>query len=63
MATPGPLKAFFGRYPGFNYNASEPSTSEFRRLCEHKGWRRNGPEQKAAYEAFSKALANQFNSN
>ncbi|RXW19646.1 hypothetical protein EST38_g6205 [Candolleomyces aberdarensis] len=63
MARPGPLKSFFERYPSFDYNAFEPSTSEFRRLAKLMGWRRDDPEQKAAYEAFTDALANQFNSN
>jgi hypothetical protein len=58
-----PVLSFFERYPTFTYNHAAPSAaSEFRRLCEHKGWEKGNADQKAAWRDFQDALAKQFNS-
>jgi hypothetical protein len=55
------LAAFFAQYSTFNYNKYSSATNEFHRLCRHQGWKHNNPIRNAAHEAFSDALARQFN--
>jgi hypothetical protein len=57
---PSPLLSFFSHFPGFNYNPTKSSTSEFYRLCRHMRWKRNSPEREEAYRDFSNAMASQF---
>jgi hypothetical protein len=62
-APPNPVLSFFELYPTFTYNRAAPSAaSEFRRLCEHKGWEKGNADQKVAWRDFQDALARQFNS-
>jgi hypothetical protein len=56
-----PLKDFFGRYSWFTYRPSESASAQFHRLQREAGWRRDHPEQKAAWEAYLEALVSQFN--
>ena len=62
-AGPNPILSFFEMYPTFTYNRAAPSSAtEFRRLCEHKGWEKGNPDQKIAWRDFQNALARRFNS-
>lgn len=57
-----PIPSFFELCPTFTYNHAAPSAaSEFRRLCEHRGWEKGNPDQKVAWRDFQNALAKQFN--
>jgi hypothetical protein len=53
------LQEFFARYPGFEYNSTNPATGEFRRLCKMFRWDIDSRNQ--AREAFQIALVKEFN--
>ena len=55
-----PLRAFFTQFTGFTYQSSNSATSEFRRLCRTRGWKREDPDRADAYIDWSDAMANQF---
>ncbi|KAI0263444.1 hypothetical protein BC834DRAFT_827638 [Gloeopeniophorella convolvens] len=52
---------FFATYPDFNYNPDAPPTAEFRRMRQVFHWGNNNEEYIDAREAFSGALAEDFN--
>lgn len=56
-----PLKHFFARYEGFDYQPSCAATDEFDRLSVVQNWGREGPARMEAYLEFGDALASQFN--
>jgi len=56
-----PLAEYFARYPRFDYDADEPATSEFYRMCSYFKWDRYTEARDNAYEAFRIALTQQFN--
>ncbi|KAG6371463.1 hypothetical protein JVT61DRAFT_9490 [Boletus reticuloceps] len=61
-ALQSPLEEFFGgRYPQFEYNATESASHEFYRLCDEFGWDRDDPERQDAHQEFKNALVKQFN--
>ncbi|KAG6371466.1 hypothetical protein JVT61DRAFT_9496 [Boletus reticuloceps] len=61
-ALQSPLEEFFGgRYPQFEYNATESASHEFYRLCDEFGWDRDDPERQDAHREFKNALVKQFN--
>ncbi|TEB23876.1 hypothetical protein FA13DRAFT_1739675 [Coprinellus micaceus] len=55
-----PLRAFFTQFSGFIYQSSNSATSEFRRLCRTRGWKREDSDRADAYINWSDAMANQF---
>ena len=62
--TPGPLEKFFEQYSyAYTYDSTQSATSEFHHLCTAMSWKRDDPDQKAAYEEFRDALVMEFNKN
>ena len=61
---PSQIAIFFQQFaPGFQYRPSEPANSNFYRLCDLKGWKREDSERENAYQEFQNALVHQFNTN
>ncbi|KAF9531002.1 hypothetical protein CPB83DRAFT_148912 [Crepidotus variabilis] len=59
-----PLRDFFDKWSDtFTYDPSEPSTSEFRRLCREQRWRGENPAKTEAESQFRYAITMQFNRN
>ncbi|KDN35285.1 hypothetical protein RSAG8_11720, partial [Rhizoctonia solani AG-8 WAC10335] len=56
------LKAFFGKYPSFNYDSSKPVMLEFYRMCDRFGWERDNREREKARDHFKNAMVQEFNS-
>ena len=58
---PQHLKDFFDRYDGFDYDPTQPPTSEFRRLCKSHEW--VSPDSGVKQTPFFRAaLVREFNS-
>jgi len=55
-----PLDLFFGSFPAFSYNSSLPPAASYATLRRHKGWRREDPESKDAWNRYQDALANEL---
>ncbi|TDL15743.1 hypothetical protein BD410DRAFT_902445 [Rickenella mellea] len=56
------LDEFFARYNQFtSYNPSAPAISEFYRLCDFFGWKKDSSKRKKARERFRDALTQEFN--
>ncbi|KAF8235670.1 hypothetical protein L208DRAFT_1433648 [Tricholoma matsutake] len=53
------LEEFFANYPGFEYDSSQPATSEFRRLRKMFRW--STERHNEAKKAFHVALVKEFN--
>ncbi|KAF6748018.1 hypothetical protein DFP72DRAFT_1049826 [Ephemerocybe angulata] len=60
-----PILEFFSQHTksGFEYDPSQPSSQEFKRLCDHNKWKPSQPESKVAKTEFSRAIIQQFNVN
>ncbi|KXN86038.1 hypothetical protein AN958_10595 [Leucoagaricus sp. SymC.cos] len=58
-----PLEEFFKQYSWFTYDPNESASEQFHRLQKEAGWKRDDPEQKAAWEDYLEALVGQFNAS
>ncbi|KAI0040137.1 hypothetical protein FA95DRAFT_1566638 [Auriscalpium vulgare] len=55
-----PLEAFFGRFPGFDYQPSRSPSTELYRLSKQRGWVRGSHQSRQAYNDYKDALTKEF---
>jgi hypothetical protein len=51
-----PLDAFFGSFPTFDYDPSQPPATSYARLQAHKRWRRGDAASDDAWDRYQHAL-------
>jgi hypothetical protein len=55
------ISEFFADYPDFSYDPSKPVTTEFKKLCDYKGWKRDDPKRIVARDKLGDAMTLRFN--